>query len=143
MAAITPDLVHDFDFYGYYRIKRFSAPDVIDIGQSALYKLDVEALHGTLFQFRIIGESADFDIHLFSALPLEPPDLDVLENILSVTDIDKHYDDSSINTAWTNGDDPRTNFLYLYVTNNGAVEMTPVWEVFYRKFTIAPIVVDA
>ena len=142
MAAITPTLLFDNHFYGYHRVKRFSALAPIVPTDSALYGMDVKALYGTLFQFRIQGESAKFDAHIFSSLPSFPYNFDVLEDFVSVIDINKHYDDAEIESVWFNTDSPQTTFLYLVVVNNGAVPMTPMWEIRYQRLTIAPTVFE-
>lgn len=142
MSAILPTLLYDTHFYGYHRVKRFSAIDPIVVGDSALYGLDVKALYGTLLQFRIQGESTNFDVHLFSSLPSFPYDYDVLEDFYFVTNISKHYDDSEIESVWFNTDSPQTTFLYLVVVNNGAVPMTPKWEIRYQRLTVAPVVFE-
>lgn len=142
MAAIIPTLLFDNHFYGYHRVKRFSALAPIVVGDSAIYGMDVKAPYGTLLQFRIQGESANFDTHIFSNLPSFPYDFDVLEDFLFVTGINKHYDDAAIESVWFNTDSPQTTFLYLVVLNNGAVPMTPIWEIRYQRLTIAPTVFE-
>lgn len=142
MAAIIPTLLFDNHFYGYHRVKRFSALVPIVIGDSVLYGMDVKALYGTLFQFRIQGESANFDAHIFSSLPSFPYNFDVLEDFLFVANINKHYDDAEVESVWFNTDNPQTEFIYLVVVNNGVVPMTPVWEIRYQRLTIAPKVFE-
>lgn len=142
MAVIIPTLLFDKHFYGYNRVKRFSALAPIAPTDSALYGMDVKTLYGTLFQFGIQGESTKFNANIFSYLPSFPYNFDVLEDFVSIIDINKHYDDPEIESVWFNTDSPQTTFLYLVVTNNGAVPMTPIWQIRYQKLTIAPVVFE-